>query len=94
MPSSDLQELQGWLSARNCELRNALEFGDTTTIAKVGALVGQGTAAMGSFAAAGSLDGASRSTLMSAVIDQAEAKRRCLVVGSDAHLPSVVGNRV
>ena len=43
MPSTDLQELQGWLSERNCELRNALEFGDTTTIAKLGELVGQGT---------------------------------------------------
>ena len=81
MPSTDLQELQGWLSERNCELRNALEFGDTTTIAKLGELVGQGTSAMGS-------------TLMSAVIDQAEAKRRCLAVGSGAQIPSVVGNRV
>ena len=36
MPSSDLHELQGWLSAPNRELRNASEFGDTTTIAKLG----------------------------------------------------------
>ena len=49
---------------------------------------------MDSFAATGSLDGASRSTLMSAVIDKAEAKRRCFTVGSDAQLPSVAGNRV
>ena len=31
-----------WLSNRNYLLRNALEFGDTSTIARVGALVGQG----------------------------------------------------
>ena len=86
MPSIDLQELQGWFSERNCA--------DTTTIAKLGELVGQGTSAMGSIAATVSLDGASRSTLMSAVIDQAEAKRRCLAVGSGAQFPSVVGNRV
>ena len=42
MPTSDLQDLEMWLSNRNCELRNALEFRDTATIAKVGALVGQG----------------------------------------------------
>ena len=30
MPSADLQELQGYLSERNCELRNALEFGYTS----------------------------------------------------------------
>ena len=82
MPSSDLQKLQGWLSARNCELCNVLEFEDTTTIAIMGALVGQGTAVIVSLAVAGSLDGASRSTLMSAVIDQAETKGRFLVVGS------------
>ena len=76
------------------KLRNVLEFGDTTTIAKLGELVAQGTSAMGSFAATVSLDGTSRSTLMSAVIDQAEAKRRCLAVGSDAPFLTVVGNRV
>ena len=62
----------------DCELRNALEFGDTTTIAKLGELVGQGTSAMASIAVTVSSDGASKSILMSAVIDQVEAKRCCL----------------
>ena len=65
----------------NCELRNVLEFGDTT-IAKMGALVGQGSAALGCFAAAGTVDGP-RSILMSA------AKRRCLAAGSELVLPSM-----
>ena len=94
MPSSNLQELQGWLSDRNCELCNALEFGDNTTIAKVGALVGQGTAAMSSLAAAGTVDGPSRSILMAAAIDQADAKRRCLAAGSELVPPSMTGNCV
>ena len=94
MPSSNLQELQGWLSDRNCELRNALEFGDNTTIAKVGALVGQGTATLSSVAAAGTVDGPSRSILMAAAIDQADAKRRCLAAGSELVLPSMSGNCV
>ena len=42
---------------------------------------------MGSFAAAGSLNGGSRLILMSAVIEQAEAKRRCLAVGSCLRSP-------
>ena len=67
--SSNLPELQGWLSDQNCELHNALEFGDTT-IAKVG----QGTVALGCFVASGTLDGPSRSIfLMSAVIGGCEA---------------------
>ena len=36
----DVQE--GWFSCRNCELRNALEFGDPGTIAFLGKLVAQG----------------------------------------------------
>ena len=27
MPTTDVQELEGWLSSRNCELHNVLEFG-------------------------------------------------------------------
>ena len=37
-------KMAGWLSSRNCELRNSLEFGDRATIARVGALVAQGSA--------------------------------------------------
>ena len=28
MPTSGVQDLAGWMSQRNCELRNAMEFGD------------------------------------------------------------------
>ena len=35
MSSSNLQELQGWLSDRNCELSKVLEVADNPTIAKV-----------------------------------------------------------
>ena len=47
MPS-DLQDLEGWLSNRNCELRNALEHGDATSIAKLGTLLSQGAALLAS----------------------------------------------
>ena len=70
------------------ELRTDLDFWDTTTIAKMGALVGQGTA-LGCFAASGTVDGPSRSILMSAAIGQADAKRRCLAAGSELVLPSI-----
>ena len=46
----DRQDLEGWLGCRNCELRNALEFGDVATVGKVGALVAQGSARMVAFA--------------------------------------------
>ena len=39
--STNFQELEGWISERNCDLRNALEFGDSTTVVKVGALLSQ-----------------------------------------------------
>ena len=57
MPTSDLQDLEMWPSNWNCELRNALELGDTAIIAKVGALVGQGTAALTSFATVAPMEG-------------------------------------
>ena len=56
--------------------------------------MGQGTAALSSFAVVGTLDGTSRSTLMSAVIDQADAKKLCIAVGSDAGVNSMIGNGV
>ena len=46
----DRQDLEAWLSCRNCELRNALEFGDAATMARVGGLVAQGSAKMATFA--------------------------------------------
>ena len=72
----DRQDLEGWLSCRNCELRNALEFGDTAAVARVGALVG--SAKMAAFVPDVPMDGQAKSSLMSALIDQADAKRRCI----------------
>ena len=63
MPTTDVQE--GWLSSRNCELRNALEFGDRATIARLGALVAQGSACF-----TGLMGGQDQSSLMSALIDK------------------------
>ena len=48
MPTSNVQDLGGWMSQRNCELRNAIEFGDPVLVAKIGGLVGQGTALLSS----------------------------------------------
>ena len=41
MPSS-LQDLQGWVSDSNCELRDPLEHGDVASIVKLGILLSQG----------------------------------------------------
>ena len=68
-------------------------FGDTSTIVKVRALVDQGTAALSSFAVR-TLDGTNRSTSMSAVIDQTEAKKGCIAVGSETEVNSMVGGCV
>ena len=46
MPTADIQEVEGWLSSRNCELRNARDFGDRATIAKLVVLVAQGSACL------------------------------------------------
>ena len=48
IPPTDHQELQGWVSDRNCDLRNAFEFSDHATVAKVGSLLSQGTAHLAS----------------------------------------------
>ena len=69
-----VQDIEGWLSNRNCELRNALEFGD------LGALVAQGSAQLASCVQGMLLvgDGQAQSSVMAALIDQADAKRRCV----------------
>ena len=40
----DHAELEGWTSERNCDLRNALGFGDAATIFQIGTLSSQGIA--------------------------------------------------
>ena len=47
MPTNP-QDLEGWISNRNCELRNALEFGDVFSITKIGTLLSQGAASLAS----------------------------------------------
>ena len=78
MPN-DRQDLEGWLSDRNCELRNAMEFGDVGLVAHIGGLVGQGATQLGLLGRDRDvpMDGESRSALMSSLIDD-QAKRRCL----------------
>ena len=42
MPSTNVPNLEGWISDRNCKL-NVVEFGDMSLVAKIG-LLGQGPA--------------------------------------------------
>ena len=73
MPTSDMQDLAGWMSQRNCELRNAMEFGDPLLVAKIGSLVGRGASLF--------------STAVRDVIDvesdrRGRRERRCVTAGS------------
>ena len=63
-----LQGLEVWLNLRNCELRDALEFGSPDVIARLSHLLSQDPGAMEVHPA----------TRMSALIDATDAKRRCL----------------
>ena len=66
------------VSDRNCDLRNAMEFGDSVLISKVGALVGQGAAQIETFVGDVPMDYLSRSSMIASMIDETDAKRRCL----------------
>ena len=81
------------MSNRNCEMRNALEFGDASSIAKIGILLSQGAALLASLSRDEPMDGKSRSSLMSSMIEEADAKRRCVAASSAIALPSRVGNQ-
>ena len=81
MPT-DFQDLEGWLSDRNCDLRNAIEFGNAGFIGQIGALIGQGALQLGLLGRNTPMDGQSKSSLMSSLMDVAEAKRRCIAVAS------------
>ena len=87
MPTTDVQEVEGWLSSRNCELRNALEFGDRATIARLGVLVAQGSACLAGLTSDVSMGGPDQSSLMSALIDKGDAKRRCVSVNQPDGTP-------
>ena len=83
MPTSDLQDLERWMCDRNCDLRNAMEFGDSSLISKIGGLVGQGAGQLEILSRDVSMDGRSKSSLMSSLIETADAKRRCVIAGID-----------
>ena len=82
MPTTDVQDLEGWLSDRNCDLRNAMEFGDSSLMAKIGLLVGQGATQLGHLGQDVPMQDHTKSSMMSSLIDAADAKRRCVAAGS------------
>ena len=86
------QHIYDWLSSRNCELRNALEFGDHSTISKLSSLLAEGCGRLAAFGTTESMDTSSRSDLMASLITDGDAKRRCLL--GKAALPSMIGNHV
>ena len=82
------EEVEQWLIDRNCELRSALHYQDTPMIAHIGALIAKGAS---KFSTVESGEGQSRSSLMIALISDADAKRRCVEASP---YPSMVGNHV
>ena len=86
------QHIYDWLSSRNCELRNALELGDHSTISKLSSLLAEGCGRLAAFGTTESMDTSSGSDLMAALITDGDAKRRCLLV--KAALPSMIGKQV
>ena len=83
--ATDRRDLEGWLSDRNCELRNVMEFGEVGLVVHIGGLVGQGATQLGLLGRDRDvpMEGQSRSALMSSLIDD-QAKRRCLGPGAAA----------
>ena len=53
---SDLQDLERWLLDRHADLRNALEFADCGSVAKLTALLAQGAAKLHAMSVAGDED--------------------------------------
>ena len=90
---SDRQDLEGRISNRNCEMRNALEFGDAPLIAKIGTLLSQGAALMASLSRDEPMDEKSRSSLMSSMVEEADAKCWCVAASSPLVLSSRVVNQ-
>ena len=71
MPT-DHQELQGWTSDHNCDLRNALEFSDSA----VGSLLCQGTVQLAAGLWDVPMDGSTRSASMAPLVEESFAKFR------------------
>ena len=65
-----------------CERRSAMEFGDPLLVAKIGSLVGQGASLFSTAVRDVSMEEQDRSSLMSNLIDGADAKRQCATAGS------------
>ena len=59
-----VQELGGWISERNCDLRNALEFGDFTTVAHIGSLLSQDVSQLASVPRNIPVEGQSQTSMM------------------------------
>ena len=78
---------------RNCDLKNAFEFSNNATVAKVGSLLSQGTAQLASGSWDVPMDGTTKSALMASLIEESDAKRRAVQGASNALL-SMVGNQV
>ena len=78
------EEVEQWLIDRNCELRSALHYQDTHMIAHIGALIAK-------LSTVEAVEEQSRSSLMAALISEADAKRRCI---DASPYPSMVGNHV
>ena len=82
-----------WISERNCDVRNALEFSDRATVAKMGSL-SQGTAQLAVGSRDVVMDVSTRSALMASLIEESDAKRRVVQGANTSALPSMVGNQV
>ena len=66
------QDLEGWLNCRNCKFRGRRH------VARVGALMAQGSANMATFVQDVPVNGQGKSSVMSGLICQADAKKRCV----------------
>ena len=60
-----------------------MEFGDSSLISKIGGLVGQGADQVAILSRDVPMDGRSKFSLMSTLIERADVKRRCVVNGID-----------
>ena len=76
LPTANIQDVEHWLNFRNCEMRNALEHGDAAIVARCGSLVAQGAAMLANLSHDVPMNG--RSTLMSALVNEGDSKRRCV----------------
>ena len=90
----DLLRPQG--SAQGCRQHPRFDRGGVrrcSSIAKIGTLLSQGSALLASLSRDEPMDGKSRSSLMSSMIEEADAKRWCVAASSAIVLPSRVGNQ-